>query len=331
MKKPLVGLRWAWLSFWLVAVGAVTATVPVAIGLASVLYTFYPPMIGNAFYYISVVFVVVGSWAWVALMLVNLGFVEARESRQDRALAHVRHRRGDGGGRGHRSAVPDSARRARLQEHDRCRSRPRVLLVDRCTPSFYFWLMSAYIAYYTIILRASCTADSMARISFILFLAVSMPIGIHHLFADPPVGSDFKFMHSVFTTLVAVPTMLTVFTICASVEIAVRLRGGRGPFGWIRALPWSNPMMLAVAFSFVMLGFGGAIVIMYFVIAYDLWPHLTGRALMDVKLMRWQLWLWFIGMIALTFPWQWSDCRACRDSWCFTITTIPPSPNRPCS
>ena len=25
--------------------------------------------------------------------------------------------------------------------------------------------------------------------------------------------------------------------------------------------------------------FGGAIVIMYFVIAYDLWPHLTGRAL----------------------------------------------------
>ena len=25
--------------------------------------------------------------------------------------------------------------------------------------------------------------------------------------------------------------------------------------------------------------FGGAIVIMYFAIAYDLWPHLTGRAL----------------------------------------------------
>jgi hypothetical protein len=25
--------------------------------------------------------------------------------------------------------------------------------------------------------------------------------------------------------------------------------------------------------------FAGAIVIMYFVIAYDIWPHLTGRAL----------------------------------------------------
>ena len=45
---------------------------------------------------------------------------------------------------------------------------------------------------------------------------------------------------------------------CASVEIAARLRGGHGPFGWIRALPWQNPIMLALAFSFVLLGFGGA-------------------------------------------------------------------------
>jgi cytochrome c oxidase subunit 1 len=50
--------------------------------------------------------------------------------------------------------------------------------------------------------------------------------------------------------------------------------------------------------------FGGAIVIMYFAIAYDLWPHLTGRALSDLRLMRAQLWLWFIGMIVTTFPWH---------------------------
>ena len=48
------------------------AMVPVALGLASVLYTFYPPMIGSPFYYIGVVLVVVGSWVWVALMSVNL-------------------------------------------------------------------------------------------------------------------------------------------------------------------------------------------------------------------------------------------------------------------
>jgi cytochrome c oxidase subunit 1 len=44
---------------------------------------------------------------------------------------------------------------------------------------------------------------------------------------------------------------------------------------------------------------------MYFAIAYDLWPHLTGRALADVALMRAQLWLWFVGIIVTTFPWHW--------------------------
>jgi cytochrome c oxidase subunit 1 len=43
---------------------------------------------------------------------------------------------------------------------------------------------------------------------------------------------------------------------------------------------------------------------MYFVIAYDIWPHLTGRALDSFGLMRAQLWTWFVGMIVLTFPWH---------------------------
>jgi cytochrome c oxidase subunit 1 len=203
----------------------------------------------------------------------------------------------------------------------------------------YFWLIPTYIAYYTVVPRAiggRLFSDSMARLSFALFLVVAMPIGIHHLFSDPQVGSGFKFVHSVFTALVALPTLLTVFTITASVEIAARLRGGRGTLGWLKALPWRNPMMLAVAFSFIMLGFGGAgglinmsyqldqsihntqwvtghfhlifagaIVIMYFAIAYDLWPHLTGRSLADMGLIRAQLWTWFVGMIVLTFPWHW--------------------------
>ena len=48
------------------------AATPIALGRASVLYTFYPPMIGSPFYYLGVVLVVVGSWIWVALMAINL-------------------------------------------------------------------------------------------------------------------------------------------------------------------------------------------------------------------------------------------------------------------
>jgi cytochrome c oxidase subunit 1 len=158
---------------------------------------------------------------------------------------------------------------------------------------------------------------------------------MHHLMMDPQHGNAWKFIQMLLTIFVSVPTLLTVFTITASVEIAARLRGGRGALGWVTALPWKNPMMLAVAFSFILLGFGGAggiinmsyqldftihntqwitghfhlifggaIVIMYFAIAYDLWPHLTGKALRSLRLMRAQLWLWFIGMLVVTFPWH---------------------------
>jgi cytochrome c oxidase subunit 1 len=203
----------------------------------------------------------------------------------------------------------------------------------------YFWLMPSYIAFYTIVPRAiggRLYSDTMGRVTFILFLVFSMPIGIHHLFADPQVGAGFKFLNAAFTAMVAAPTFLTVFTIVASVEIAARLRGGKGLFGWVKALPWGNPMMLAVTFSFIMLGFGGAggiinmnmhlnetihntqwvtghfhlifagaIVIMYFMVAYDLWPQLTGCKPLPAGLVKAQLWLWFVGMMVMTLPWHW--------------------------
>ena len=343
LKRPLVGLKWAWAGFWLVLVGTVTALVPVAMGLASVLYTFYPPMIGNAFYYIGVVLVVVGSWIWVALMGINMSVWKRENPGKPVPLAMFATVAGAylWGWTAVGAALellfqilPVALGFTTTIDSGLA----RVFFSWTLHAIVYFWLMPAYIAYYTIIPRAiggRLYSDSMARVSFILFLVVSMPIGIHHLFADPQVGSGFKFMHSVFTALVTVPTFLTVFTISASIEIAARLRGGKGAFGWLKALPWDNPMMLAVAFSFVMLGFGGAggiinmsyqmdstihntqwitghfhlifagaIVIMYFVIAYDLWPHLTGRAVTSLKLMRLQLWLWFIGMIVTTFPWH---------------------------
>jgi cytochrome c oxidase subunit 1 len=344
LKQPLVGVRWAWAGFWLIVAGAVMAMVPVALGRASVLYTFYPPLIGNAFYYIGIVLVVVGSWIWVALMSINLQTWRRAHPGEPVPLAMFAN---VAGSYLWAWTAVGAALELLLQiipvalglKTTIDAGLARVFFSWTLHAIVYFWLIPAYIAYYTIVPRAiggRLYSDTMARIAFILFLVVSMPIGIHHTFADPQIGAGFKFIHSAFTALVAVPTLLTVFTICASVEIASRLRGGHGVFGWIRTLPWDNPMMLAITFSFVMLGFGGAgglinmsyqlnssihntqwitghfhlifggaIVIMYFAIAYDLWPHLTGRALPDVRLIRTQLWLWFIGMTVTTFPWHW--------------------------
>jgi cytochrome c oxidase subunit 1 len=344
LNRTLVGRNWAWAGFILVAFGTVTAIIPVAAGEASVLYTFYPPLIGNAFYYIGIVLVVVGSWIWVALMSVNLRLWKRDNPGVPVPLAMFANVAGS-------YLWAWTAVGAALEllfqilpvalglKSTIDAGLARVLFSWTLHAIVYFWLMPTYIAYYTIVPRAiggKLFSDLMGRLAFILFLVVAMPIGIHHLFADPQVGAGFKFLHAFFTALVALPTLLTVFTICASVEIAARLRGGRGAFGWLRALPWRNPIMLAVTFSFLLLGFGGAgglinmnyqfdstvhntqwitghfhlifggaIVIMYFAIAYDIWPHLTGRALSSYGLMRTQLWTWFVGMIVLSFPWHW--------------------------
>ncbi len=343
LKRPLLGVRWAWGGFWMVMVGTVMASTPVALGRASVLYTFYPPLIANAFFYLGIVLVVIGSWVWVALMIINL-----RAWKKDNPGATVP------------LAMFGNVASAYLWAWTSIGAAVEIIVLilpvalgfkdtidaglSRVFFSWtlhaivYFWLMPTYMVFYTLVPRAiggRLYSDTMGRVAFVLFLVFSMPIGIHHLFADPQVGSGFKFMHALFTAMVSVPTFLTVFTIVASAEIAARLRGGKGLLGWVKALPWDNPMMLAVTFSFVMLGFGGAgglinmsyqmnetihntqwvtghfhlifggaIVIMYFMLAYELWPQLTGCAPLPPKLVKAQLWLWFIGMMVLTMPWH---------------------------
>lgn len=343
LKRPLIGLRWAWAGFALVLAGTAMAATTVALGQASVLYTFYPPMIASPFYYLGVVLVVVGSWVWVALMAINLRAWKRANPGAAVPLAMY----GNCAGAflwawtsvGAAVEILVLILPASLGWTDTINTGlARVLFSWTLHAIVYFWLMPCYIAFYAIVPRAIGSrlySDTMGRIAFALFLVFSMPIGIHHLFADPEVGAGFKFVHAAMTAMVSLPTLLTVFTIVASVEIVARLRGGKGAFGWVRALPWRNPMMLALTFSFLMLGlggagglinmsyqmnetvhntqwitghfhliFGGAIVIMYFMIAYDLWPTLTGCAPLPAAQVKAQLWLWFVGMLVLTLPWH---------------------------
>jgi cytochrome c oxidase subunit 1 len=43
---------------------------------------------------------------------------------------------------------------------------------------------------------------------------------------------------------------------------------------------------------------------MYFAIAYEIWPKLTGHEARSLTPIRVQLWLWFIGIIVTSFPWH---------------------------
>jgi cytochrome c oxidase subunit 1 len=343
LKRPLLGMRWAWAGFWLVIAGTLMAALTTAVGKASVLYTFYPPMLASPLYYIGIVLVVVGSWIWVALMAINLH--AWRKANPGATVPLVMYGNVAGAYLWAWTSVGAAVEilvlilPASLGLTDTINAGlARVLFSWTLHAIVYFWLMPAYIAFYSLFPAAiggRLYSDTMGRVAFALFLVFSMPIGIHHLFADPQVGAGFKFVHAVMTAMVSIPTLLTVFTIVASAEIVGRLRGGKGPFGWVKALPWSNPMMLAVTFAFVMLGFGGAgglinmsyqlnesihntqwvtghfhlifggaIVIMYFMVAYALWPQLRNCLPLSVSLIRTQLTLWFAGMMILTLPWH---------------------------
>lgn len=343
LGRPMHGVRLAWTAFWLVIAGAVMAIATVAAGKATVLYTFYPPLSGSPYYYLGILIAVIGSWIWIALMVSHFGRWKRDHPGLPVPLAMFAITAGallwawTSLGVGSEIVfliLPNAFGWTDTIDPGLA----RVLFSWTLHAIVYFWLIPAYIAFYVLLPRAAggrLYSDRLGRIAFLQLLIFSMPIGLHHLFADPQIGAGFKFLHTVFTGMVAVPTLLTIFTISASLEIAGRLRGGRGVLGWIAALPWDRPLVLASAFALLMLGLGGAgglinmsyafnstihntqwvtghfhliyggsVVIMYFAIAYELWPGLTGRGLASPKLVRLQLWTWFLGMLIVTLPWH---------------------------
>jgi cytochrome c oxidase subunit 1 len=343
LGRPLPLPRLAWLGFALGIVGSVMAAGTILSGNATVLFTFYPPLTASPFFYIGLVLVVVGSWIWCGLMLwAMLDFKRANPglpvplamfATVANAVMWLWTTVGVAAellfqvipaAFGWNEAVDVGL--------------SRTLFSWTLHAIVYFWLIPAYIAFYTMAPQAAggrLYSDTMGRLTFILFLIYSLPVGMHHLFMDPQQSSAFKFLQMSFTALVAAPTLLTVFTISASMEIAGRLRGGRGYFGWIGALPWDRPMVLATGMAFFMLWFGGGgglinmsfgmnamvhntswvtahfhlifggtVVIMYFAIAYAIWPTLTNRMPASLRHQRLQLWLWFVGMMVMTLPWH---------------------------
>jgi cytochrome c oxidase subunit 1 len=344
LARPLPGKPWAWAAFWIAVAGVVTTLIPVARGQASVLFTFYPPLTGSPLFYIGLVLVVAASWVWCVLMIVAMWAWKRDNPGQPVPLAMF-------------GTVANAvmwlwttvgvaaellfqvipAALGLVQTVDVGLS--RTLFSWTLHAIVYFWLIPAYIAFYTLVPRAAggrLYSDMMGRFTFILFLIYSLPVGMHHLLMDPEHGNGTKFIQVLLTAFVSVPTLLTIFTITASLEIAGRLRGGRGLLGWVAALPWERPLVLATGLAFIMLGFGGfggminmgygmnamvhntswvtahfhlifggSVVIMYFATAYEIWPRLTGRDHASTVPLRLQLWLWFLGMMIMTLPWHW--------------------------
>ena len=256
LQRPLIS--WVHgLSTGLMGVGTLIAALPMLLGAADVLYTFYPPLKAHPAFYIGAAMLVVGSWvaffgwlplitAWrkanpgQALPLAVLGMlvtfliwfictiplaIEVLFMLIPWSLGWV-----------DTINIPLA----------------RTLFWFFGHPLVYFWLLPAYVVYYAMLPKVAggkLYSDKAARLAFLLFLIFSIPVGLHHQYTEPGFDRFWKAVHALLTFAVAIPSFMTAFTVAASLEYAGVRRGGKGLFGWMWRLPWFDADRPLFAYS----------------------------------------------------------------------------------
>ena len=335
-----------WVSWWVALGGLVVAAIPLLLDQATVLYTFYPPLKASWAFYLGAGVFVLSSWftvylvwdlwrrwkkqnpaqptplvtfmsliTWVLWFLASLGLAAE-------ALVFL---------------IPWSLGIAWQNGLDPLVARTLFWFTGH--PIVYFWLMPAYVAIYGLLPKQAggkLISDPLARVVFLLLLLFSTPVGFHHQFADPGIDPAWKMIHTVLTMMVAVPSLITAFTIGASLELAGRMRGGRGILGWIPALPWRDPSVAAMLLGLIAFIFGGAggivnasftldlvihntawipghfhlqvatlVTMTHMGVAFWLIPHLTGKPLVRPNVALASVILWFTGMMTMGIGMHW--------------------------
>ena len=337
----VAGKAWAWAGFWVALVGTLITTLAILSGTSTVLYTFYPPLLAHPAFYVGATLLVVGSWIWCGVMIGSF-----RAWRKTHATERV--------------PLPMHGMMTTviiwILATTGLAIEVLVLIlpwslgfVERIDPIIartyfwwfghpltYFWLLPAYVLWYTVIPRVAggrLYSDGLTRVVFVQFILFSTPVGLHHQFTDPGIASGWKLVHTFTTYAIMFPSLVTAFTVIASLEHAGRARGGTGLFGWIPRLPWRDPFFASVALSmvtFALGGFGGAINAAYAMNAmvhntawiqghfhltvgtavaltfmgftYWVLPRLTGRAIVWPRVAMVQPYLWFVGMQFFSIP-----------------------------
>jgi cytochrome c oxidase subunit 1 len=335
LERPLRLPRTAWASFWIAVAGTAAAAWAILWGKATVLYTFYPPLQAHAAFYIGLTLVVVATWIWSAVIIATYRAWRAEHAALPVPLAV------------HGllatiivwliatvgvaaemlfQLIPWSL--GLTERVDPLLA--RMLFWYFGHPLVYFWLLPAYIVWYTVLPKVAggkLFSDSLARMVFALFIVLSTPVGFHHQFMDPGIAVGWKAFHAFNTMWILFPSFVTAFTVVASLEVAGRMRGATGLLDWLWKLPWGDPLVASVLLSMLLFavgGFGGAInasfglnsmihntawvqghfhltvgsavALTFMGTAYWLVPRLARRELELSLLAKAQPYLWFLGM-----------------------------------
>ncbi|PJI51472.1 hypothetical protein CTI14_59770, partial [Methylobacterium radiotolerans] len=72
-------------------------------------------------------------------------------------------------------------------------------------------------------------SEPLTRLAFAMFVIFSVPVGLHHQYADPNINNTWKTIHMFLTFLVAVPSLLTAFSVRLPAPPDGRPHGQRTP------------------------------------------------------------------------------------------------------
>ena len=335
LSKPIIST----ISLVVMTLGLVMAAIPILMNLATVMFTFYPPLQASPFFYIGLTLVVVGSWITGISLYVT--YIEWRKENPGvttpfiafgSIITMVMWQIATFGIAVEMLVLIIPWSMGLVEATDP--QLARTLFWFTGHPIVYFWLLPAYISWYGMMPKQAggkLFSEQLARLVFWLFLILSTPVGFHHQYTDPGVPAAWKTLHALFTYSLFLPSMITAFTVIASLEIGGRARGGKGLLGWITKLPWGDPSFAAQNLAMILFAFGGiggltnssynlnlavhntgwisghfhltvgsAVTLTFFGIAYWLVPKLRGRPLFSRKMGVWQAWTWFVGMLLMS-------------------------------
>jgi cytochrome c oxidase subunit 1 len=333
-----------WWGYLVMLIGTVMAAVTILAGNASVLYTFYAPLKASPFFYFGATFLVVGTWLVALDIILNVVWFKRRHPDEKIPLP------------AHGAIftfvmwiiatlgvvaemlilIPWSLGITKGVDVELT----RILFWYFGHPLVYFWIMGAYLIWYNIVptfYGGRVFSDALTRLAFLILLLLSTPVGLHHQFLDPGISAGWKWLHTVLTYGVVVPSFMTAFAVFASFELAARRAGKRGFLTVVRWLPWRNPAFSGAALGMVLFiggGFGGIVnssysmdilvhntmwivghfhitvggpVALSFIgVCYWLIPILTGRRLFAPRMALAQTYLWFIGMVLMSISMHWA-------------------------
>lgn len=337
-------LTLGWWGYGTMLTGTAMAAIEILAGNATVLYTFYAPLKASPLFYMGATLLVLGTWMVAADVVENVVWFKRRNPAERiplpafvSATTMIMWVIATLGVVGEMAILLPWALGF---THGIDVGLTRMLFWYFGHPLVYFWIMGAYVIWYTVVpttFGGKLFSDGLTRLAFIMLLLLSTPVGLHHQYLDPGIAAGWKWMHTVTTYGVVIPSFMTAFAIFAGFELAARRAGVRGFWNIVRWLPWKDPAFAGPACGMLLFipgGFGGIVnnsysmdvlvhntmwIVGHFHItvggpvaltfigaSYRLVPALTGRKLFAPRLALVQVYTWFVGMSIMSTAMHWA-------------------------